>query len=129
MYGVRLQFTSRGAAFDFSRPVKDFACTVQDAMVNLGTEAGSDPLFPDRGTYLLLDGVQGRMVNLQWANHAANFAATRTVTFLKSNDNPNNDFSLKKLKLSAAVFNVVQLELQLEATDENGNVIGVINNI
>jgi hypothetical protein len=127
MLGVRLNFYGAAPVFDFATPVVNFDATVQNAMVNLGTDLGSDPIFKDRGTYLLQDAVKGRMVNLQWANHTANFAAMRTTAFCKAYDTANNLYGLQSLNLSASTFNTYRLRFDLTATCVDGTVVGGSN--
>ena len=124
MRGIKLNFFGGTPVFDFSDTVKDFDATVQNALVNLGTDLGTDPLYPDRGTYLLKDALQGRMINLQWANHAANFAAMRTMVFSKANELPSNPNALQTLSVKAASFNVSRLQFDIQATCVDGTTVG-----
>lgn len=125
MIGVAIDFTGLKPTFDFTRTVTDFDNTVQNTMVNIGTNLNSDPVYPDRGTYILQDGVRGRMVNLQWANHEANFAAARTMVFIKGHSAANDAFGLQDLKLQAATYNNYRLSLYLFATCVDGSTRGV----
>ena len=129
MDGVRIDFTGNAPTLDFSAKVAGFDADVQNAMVNLGTDIGSDALLPSRGTYLLRDAVQGSMVNLQWANNMANFAAMRTLVFSQQYDSPNNTTGLQTLSLAAGVFDVNRLQFQIYATSSNGETRGVQANL
>jgi len=124
MIGVRINFSGAQPAFDWSQTAVDFDSTVQNAMVNLGTQLGSDSLFPDKGTYILQDAAQGRMINLQWANNMSNFAAMRTLVFSKNTDVPGDKFGMQALTLQAAVFNVNRLQLAIFATCVDGTTRG-----
>ena len=125
MRGVKLNFFGDSPVFDFSDTVKDFAATMQNAMVNFGTVLGSDPVYPDRGTYLLQDALQGRMLNLQWANSSANFAAVRTLVFCQSTEIPGNAYGLQDLNLEAPTFNIYNLQFNVTATCTDGSTAGV----
>ena len=125
MVDVRLDMTGDSPVFDFSNTVVNFDATVQKAMVNLGTDLGSDPVFTDRGTYILMDAVQGRMVNLATANHAANFAASRTAVFVKSTTRAGDDYGLQSLDMSAPNYNMFRLQLNITATCVDGETRGV----
>ena len=125
MTGVKLNFSTDVPSLDFTQTVTQFDATVQNAMVNLGTLLGSDSLFPDRGTYLLNDAVSGGMINLQWANNFANFAAVRTMVFSKNNAAPGDEYGLQNLSLKASVFNINRLQLFLTATCVDGETRGV----
>jgi hypothetical protein len=124
MRGVKIDFTGDQPVFDFTDTVQDFDTTVQNALVNLGTMINSDLLYPDRGTYLMLDAVQGRMVNLQWANNSANFAAIKTIVFSQNNDLVGNPFILQTLTLTANVYNINQLTLNVSAVCVDGTTVG-----
>ena len=110
---------------DFSSKVSGFDADVQNAMVNLGTDIGSDALMKDRGTRLLKDAVQGRMANLQWANNMANFAAMKTLVFSQKYDLANNATGLQTLQLKASVFNLNRLQFQIYATSRTGEKRGI----
>lgn len=128
MRGIKVNFSAGGASFDFSKPVKDFDVTVQNALVNVGTALGSDPYFEERGTDLLLDGVQGRMVNAAWANHAANFAALKTLVFIQSQDSASDPYRLSNFRLQALRFTGQTVELRAKVFAANGQVRGTVSN-
>jgi hypothetical protein len=129
MRGVKIDFTGAAPVFDFSNTVQDFNTTVQNSMVNLATQIGSDTLYPDKGTNLLMDAVQGLMINQQWANNSANFAAIKTIVFSQNNDLPGDPFSLQTLSLTADVFNIYNLNFSVTAVCVDGTVVGATANI
>lgn len=121
MRGSKINFGENGPVFDFSAPLVDFDTTVQNAMVNTGMDYGSDPLYPDRGTNLLRDGVQGGMINQLWANHAANFSALLTLSFSQKTEIQSNPFKLQSFSLTSValqnqtgVFNIVAVSVTNE---------------
>lgn len=124
MNGVKINFTVAAPVFDFSAPVSGFNGTVQNVMVNLGTRLGSDKLYSGRGTYLAEDAAQGRMVNLQWANNSANFAALRTLVFSQNTAAPGDPDGLQALTLAASVYNISNLNLRLSAVCIDGSTVG-----
>lgn len=124
MNGIRLNFGEAGPEFDFETPVKDFDATVQNALVNTGTDRGSDFVFVERGTDLKIDGAQGRMATQIWANHSAAFAALRTLSFAQQNDHENNTFRLQSYTLRCVALEQDRLVLQVTAVSEGGTVIG-----
>ena len=69
------------------------------------------------------------MINLQWANNMANFAAMRTLVFAQQYDSPNNATGLQTLSLAAGVFNLNRLQFQIYATSSDGEVRGVQANL
>jgi len=126
MRGVKINFDANGPSFDFTAPLRDFETTVQNALVNVATDAGSDPVYPDRGTDLLLDGVSGRLINNAWANHSANFAAIKTLVFSQSVDKPSDPHRLQNFKLKNAQITNQSLKLSAQATAADGQVTGII---
>lgn len=127
MRGIRLEFDDNGPSFDFSKPLFDFETTVQNALVNIGTARGSDPIYgDDRGTDLLLDAVSGRMVNNAWANHAANFAAVSTLVFSQRVDPAGDPHGLREFRLKNAKITGQKLELSAQAVAADGEIRGVI---
>lgn len=129
MRGIRINFAATGPVFDFSAPARDFETTVQNALVNVATAAGSDPVFTERGTELLLDAVSGRLVNNTWANHSANFAAVHTLVFSQTVDDPADPSSLQNFKLQSANIVGQTLKLSAQATSVDGQKTGVLANI
>jgi hypothetical protein len=127
MRGVTINFFGVAPVFDFTDTVKNFDATVQNALVNLGTNIGSDPLYPDRGTYIMKDALQGAMINLQGANHSANFAAMHTMVFSKATEIPSNPFGLQNLDVGASTFNTKQLQFDIQATCVDGTKVGGAN--
>lgn len=129
MRGIRISFDEGGPKFNFGSVVKDFDATVQNALVNVGTDRGSDPVFADRGTDLKIDGAQGRMATLIWANHSSNYAALRTLSFVQQNDHPNNTWKLQSLTLRCEKLVQSTAILAVQAVSEGGTVVGGLANI
>lgn len=128
MRGVKLSFTEHGADFDWSAPARDFDAVVQNALVNVGTELGSDPIFPSRGTSLLLDAVRGKMVNTIWAMHTANFAALATLAFSRQT-NGTDPHGLRHFKLQLKSLVSQHADLLVQATSSTGEVRGELVSI
>lgn len=124
MIGIRLSFDDAGPRFDFSATVRDFDATVQNALVNVGTDLGSDPVFTDRGTNLKLDGAQGRMATKIWANHSSNFAALRTLSFSQQNDQTTNVWRLQSFSLQCSKLINTTAVLNVRAVSEGGTIVG-----
>lgn len=60
---------------------------IQKYLLNVATEAGSDPIFPDRGTDLLAAGIQGTLVSSTTADDS--FAAVNTLYFCNYEEHPD----------------------------------------
>lgn len=124
MRGIRLTFNENGPRFNFSVPVRRFESTVQNALVNLGTDLGSDRVFVERGTDLKRDGAHGRMATSVWANHSANFAALRTLAFIQQTDTPVNPYKLQDFSLKCEEIRLTRATLNVRAVSTQDEVIG-----
>lgn len=124
MNGIRINFSADGPRFDFTSTVRQFDSTVQNALVNVGTDRGSDPIFSDRGTDLKLDGAQGRMATKIWANHSANFAALRTLAFVQQNEMETNSWKLQSFSLRCEKLVNATAVLNVQAVSEGGTIVG-----
>lgn len=127
MRGVRINFNE--GSFDFGAPARDFETSVQNALVNVATDLGSDPLYPDRGTNLLLDGVSGRLINNAWANHSANFAAVQTLVFAQQVDDQADPHRLQNFLLANAQITGQKLTLEAKAVAADGQRTGLITEV
>ena len=129
MRGIRLAFDEDGPRFEFSTPVSAFDSVVQNALVNVGTDLGSDPVFKTRGTDLKRDGAHGRMATSIWANHSANFAALKTLAFIQQTDNQTNPFKLQEFELRCDQLVLDKVVLAVKAVSSIGQVVGGFANI
>jgi hypothetical protein len=126
MIGLSISFGDDGPKFNFGECVRDFDATVQNALVNVGTRRGSDPLFTDRGTDLVLDAARGRMINLTWANQVSNFAALKTLAFMQSVDTESSSSKLQDFKLQSVALNDQRVDLLVQAVSNSGEVRGSV---
>ena len=129
MRGIRITFNEDGPRFDFSRSVRGFESVVQNALVNVGTDLGSDPIFTDRGTDLKRDGAHGRMATAIWANHSANFASLNTLAFIQQTDDETNPFKLQEFELRCEQVILTTAVLNVRAVSSLGQVVGGFANI
>lgn len=106
------------------RETIDFSATVQNAIVNLGTRLGSDPIYPERGTNLFNDALGGRMVNEAWANHSANFAALRTLAFIQNTGDPTSQHAMAELRLAATSVKNQTVTFRVAARSVSGEIRG-----
>ncbi len=126
MRSTRIDFTGPAPVFDFSKVLVGFSCSVQNALVNTGTDNGSDPIFVDRGTDLKKDGAQGKMINATWATHAANFAALRSLSFIQQTEMQSNPFKMQAFTLRCEQVSDQAALLSVQATCVDGTVIGFL---
>lgn len=108
MRGIKLQFSDKAPKLDLTTSVVDSDSTTQNVMVSLGTDKGSDRLFPARGTDLLKSFLQMGYVGDVEAQHIANFAALDSLFFYRST---NDDITLPPLQKIYLVVNPVTLNL------------------
>lgn len=124
MTGIAIDFTGELPTFGTGK-VSGFAASVQNALVNIGTAQGSDPVFPDRGTDLQKDAVEGRLIDLNAAQHSSNFAAVDTLAFLRSYTSPDDSTGLLAVQLEPADFTGTRLMIDAIFTSQGGATVGV----
>ena len=125
MKGLKLTFAARGASLDLSSLVEDFDCVVQNAMVCIATAAGSDAIYPGKGTNLLKQALSGAVVDVRSAGHASNFAAVDTLFFSRSNDYSDSTEKLAKAELQPVSMSQESLQLTAQFTSTAGKVVGI----
>ena len=87
MKSIQIHFDgAENTVFDFRVPAEGKTLYTQKALINIATEQGSDPIYPDRGTDLLASSINGLLIDKVEAQHAGNFAALDTLTFCNFND-------------------------------------------
>lgn len=84
MTGIALKFENGKALIDLTRVRSSSDHELQTALIIALTVEGSDKAFPTKGTMLHRDASVGYIVGFQSARHAANFAALKTLNFLKN---------------------------------------------
>ena len=123
MRGIAIRFDGSKPTLDFQNWKQGFAATTQNALVNLATRAGSDPVFTDRGTKLREDGYRGRMLNKTWANRQANYAALSTLAFVRKVETQATE-GLQSLQMKTSRIQNGSVEFLVKATSTEGEVIG-----
>jgi hypothetical protein len=122
MTGVMIDFTGDQPALG-SAKVEGFAALVQNAMVNIGTRQGTDPVYPDRGTNLQLDAAAGRLIDLNSAQHSSNFAALDTLSFSKETAGDETN-GMEQVTLAPAEFTGAALSLEAKFQAADGQTVG-----
>ncbi len=126
MTGVQIDFISVPVLGSAS--VSGFQCVVQNALVNIGTRQGTDPVYDTRGTNLQKDAAYGRLIDLNSAQHSSNFAALDTLSF--SRDTEGGDPSgLAQVNLAPAEFSGNGLSLEAKFLSIDGKSVGITVNI
>jgi len=122
MTGVLIDFSGDKPVFG-SAKVEAFQAIVQNAMVNIGTRQGTDPLYTDRGTNLQLDAAAGRLIDLNSAAHSSNFAALDTLAFSRATAD-NDPSGLSQVNLAPAQFSGGSLSLEAKFQSVDGQSVG-----
>jgi hypothetical protein len=123
MTGVMLDFTGARPMFG-TTAVAGFQAIVQNAMVNIATRMGTDPLYPTRGTNLQTDAAAGRLIDLNSAQHSSNFAALETMTFSRATEGGDPD-GLSQVLLPPAQFSGASLRLEAQFQSISGKTVGI----
>jgi hypothetical protein len=124
--GISLAFKEDGCEIDTDSVVSGFATTAQNGMVNIATEAGTDPRFPSRGTDLLRSALDGTMISLTEAQHASNFAALDTKNFMLQFE-PEEGEQLRSVSIAPIDFNILKLICSAAFTSTLGQTIGIVS--
>lgn len=126
MKGLKIDMSQEnGPVFELESKVEGANTTVQNALINIATTLGADPIFPERGTQLLAQALQGRLVNLQAAQVASNFAAIDTTFFLAETEiSTSPSERIQRIGLSPIVFTLNNLQINAEFDMEDGTTIG-----
>lgn len=124
MTGPALDFTGETPTFGTGR-IGGFAAAVQNALVNLGTAQGSDPLYPERGTTLQQAAVEGRLIDLNSAQHNANFAAVDTLAFGRIHTEASDPGGVAAVQLEPADFNGSRVLIDALFTANDGTTVGI----
>lgn len=129
MKGLAIDFSPGGPGILLDAYVEGFNTTAQNAMVNLGTDLGSDPMWPERGTNIMRAALQGAVINFTSARHVANFAALSSKTFLISTEDARVTELLEDLTLSPVELSYMSLKVNAQITSSLGKVIGMVSNL
>lgn len=117
MKSLKIDFETSGATIYLDEIVEGTLNTAQKCLVNLGTIQGSCPIYPTKGTDILLQAVRGELISTGAAQHAANFAALNTVVFTRLRDPQDNLDDLTRVTaMSLVVTGLENQNLQLEAS-------------
>jgi hypothetical protein len=130
MYDLKLEFTDNGIIFHENESIEGFPAAAQDVLLNLATAAGSDIMHADRGTELEQQALQtGTIISEAAGTHAANIAATDTVTFMQETVDTADEDSIADVSLTPVSFKNQKLKLNAIVTSIKGEIIGTSNNL
>lgn len=130
MKTLKIMFSKNGASFDLGAPLYgEFECSVQNALVNIATLQGSDYVFPEKGTTIYKSALNGSLVDLNAARHAANFAALDTFLFLRDTDYLDAVERIANIELRALSIAQGVLTVETVFTSSTGRVSGTLTPI
>jgi hypothetical protein len=125
MKSLKIVFESSGARLLLDETVENFDAVVQNGLVNIATEKGSDKGDPARGTNLLRDALQGRIADLLTAQHISNLAALDTLFYLRNSDErETTEERVDKLALQPFEYDGALLRVNALFTGTQGTVTG-----
>jgi len=126
---ISIKFEESGVRLDPSSLVENFDATVQAALVNFGTQASGDRMFPTRGTNLLRQAVRGQLINPREAMHSANFAAIQTVFFLNEFGPATMPDKIQTIRPQVTEYDGQTISLTLQMVSNGGLTVGTFSQI
>lgn len=132
MQGLKIIFTDKdNISIDPNASVSDFDATIQNALVNIGTRNGTDRIYTDKGTTILTEATNGKIVGFNTANHVSQLAALDTLFF--SREYETSDVlttRLSAVSLEPVTYDGNKLKLQVAFTDQaNSRTVGITTNL
>lgn len=124
MKDLKIILKGDDSTIDLNSIVEDKMLYEQKALVNMVTTKGSDPVFEDRGTDLLIDAIRGKAYSRSGIIHIGNFAALDTIYFIHSTD-PEEiaeaEYTIDDINVTGIAYNntdnVLNLSVQIIYTD------------
>ena len=122
--GLLLHFNAGGAVFDLENVVTGFDCAAQNALVCIGTNAGSDQVYPSKGTSLYKAATNGALIDLATAQEASNYAAVDTLFFSRQNEMPGVSEVMQSITLTPTTYNGISMVVNATFLSSAGNSVG-----
>jgi hypothetical protein len=128
MRSLRINFSATGGcSLVTASEVSGFEAVMQNALVFCGCSKASDTTYPDRGTELLRQALDGELGTLQAARHAANFASLDCRDFSVANTDAEE--VLEAFSLAPNDLSNGRLILSASGTSNLGNTVGLVSNV
>ncbi len=109
--GIAIVFQAGGQiSLVLDERVQGFRSVVQNALVNLLTDDGTDMLYAKRGTELFRSALNSSIFNYRSASHACNFAASATLFFSREHEVADAADKLNRLGLDPVYLNTSRLD-------------------
>ena len=118
MKGIKISFNNGEALIDTDNYVENFDATVQNALVNIATRAGTDRIYADKGTSILSRAVAGKIVGMNEANHQSQLAALDTLYFSRKHEtSTDSSVKLGAVAMKPVTYDGASLKLNVAFTD------------
>lgn len=124
MEGIKIVFEEAGARLDFTAPVTGFDTTVQCVLVNIGTTTGTDKIYPERGTRLLVAGLVGKLFSRNQAVRESNFAAAQAKIFVEQSTPPEVEERIRRVRIAPVVLTRARMETNVVIETTTGKLVG-----
>ena len=124
MKGLKISFTDAGADIQLNQSTEKHGLKVQNALVNLGTSAGSDRTFPTRGTRIAKVALSAGFRDLVTAQHELNFATSDTLFFERENEPETEEWSLEVINATPSLLSGRFVQANLSFQHLDGKVTG-----
>lgn len=122
MKGLKILLSKNDTVIDLNNSVSGFDATVQNALVNIATQSGSDYIYADKGTELLKNAVTGKIVGWNDANHEAQAAGITTLFFSRAQDGTAVDTErLGAVNMAPVTYTEGTLTISASFTDLAGS--------
>lgn len=114
---LNIIFTDAGEILLGDERVEGAPAAIQNVLVNILTAAGSDPVFPERGTDFTRDMLSGAAVDIRSATHVGNFAASDSLFFSRSYDTASGNDALAEIVLTPDPDSSIDFEASFRTAD------------
>lgn len=125
MRDLKIIFDGDTSTIDFNSLVEDKNLYEQKVLINMVTENGSDKIFPNRGTKMLADSINGKVYSRTGTVHIGNFAALDTIYFIRSTDPEDiaeENYTLRDINVDGISYNskdhALNMSVQIVYKDE-----------
>lgn len=127
--GVAINFSADKTTIDLTDTVQGFNAQGQNAVVNVVTRVGSDKVVPQKGTNMEQRAMLRNSFDPVWAVNTVNFAALRTLRFIRRTDRDAETLStlMDRLILRPGRYADQRFNVLVEATNDNGEQYGNID--
>ena len=126
MKSLKISFKSSGSRLLLDETVEAFDAVVQNGLVNIATEKGSDKGDSKRGTNLLKNALQGRVADLLTAQHISNLAALDTLFYLRNSDATNTEEErVEQIKLQPFEYDGMELRINTRFKGTAETIVGI----